>query len=551
MRRWRPPSGPARVEPVLDDVRTGFGLAVGLPGYLRRVIDFDRARELIRRRLRQRAADFLVLARRAIYEQAESPYRALLAATGCEMGDLERLVRGEGLEGALSALARRGVYLTVDEFKGRRPVARGSLRLQLEPAQFRNPLSHQHVVSRSGGSRGPRVPVPLDLENLYDRSLRTLLPILANGGAEWALAVWKVPGGALPTLLQHALRRKLPERWFLMLDPRGPRIPSRYRLSASLVHHVSRLAGRPLPAGENVSLGNPDPIVRWMTGVLERRETPHLDTFSGAAVELSRAARASGTDLQGAHFCLVGEPLTEARLATIRSTGAQVVSRYSTSETGPLASGCLRPSVVDDQHLLEDGHAVIRAGDAQAGTLPADALLVTSVPQTTSLVHLNVALGDRGDLDERACGCPLEPFGWTRHISGIRSYEKLTAHGMTFLDADVIRVLEQTLPSRFGGGPNDYQLVESSRSDGRPLLLLRVHPRVPAAEPAGIARVFLEAVAAGGAPQRLMSQVWRDARLIEVVREPPAISAGGKILHVVGAPGPPVPPRPSGAPTSR
>jgi hypothetical protein len=323
-----------------------------------------------------------------------------------------------------------------------------------------------------------------------------------------------------------------------MVDPAGPPVPSRYRVSASLVHHVSRLAGRPLPAGQNVSLGNPEPIVRWMTGVLARGDTPHLDTFSGAAVELCRAALATGADLHGAHFCLVGEPLTEARLATIRSTGAAVVCRYSTSETGPLAGGCLRPRVVDDQHILDDGHAIIRAGDAQPGTLPADALLVTSVPPTTSLVHLNVALGDRADLEERACGCPLESFGWARHISGIRSYEKLTAHGMTFLDADVIRVLEQTLPSRFGGGPNDYQLVESSRQDGRPLLILRVHPRVPASAPEEIASGFLEAVAAGGDPQRLMSQVWRDGRTIEVVREAPIASAGGKILHVVGASGP-------------
>src|SRR5262249_20048565 len=158
------------------------------------------------------------------------------------------------------------------------------------------------------------------------------------------------------------------------------------------------------------------------------------------------------------------------------------------------------------------------------------ALLVTSIRPTTSMVHLNVALGDRGDLDARSCGCPLESLGWTRHVSGIRSYEKLTAHGMTFLDADVIRVLEQTLPARFGGGPNDYQLVESSRSDGRPLLVLRVHPRVPASAPEEIARTFLEAIATDGAAQRLMSQVWHDARLIEIVREPPAASAGGRQL---------------------
>ena len=31
---------------------------------------------------------------------------------------------------------------------------------------------------------------------------------------------------------------------------------------------------------------------------------------------------------------------------------------------------------------------------------------------------------------------------------------------MTMLDADAARVLEETLPGRFGGGAGDYQLVE-------------------------------------------------------------------------------------------
>jgi hypothetical protein len=33
---------------------------------------------------------------------------------------------------------------------------------------------------------------------------------------------------------------------------------------------------------------------------------------------------------------------------------------------------------------------------------------------------------------------------------------------------------------------------------------------------------------------RLMGQVWLDAATVRVVREAPAASAGGKILHVVG-----------------
>ncbi len=72
-------------------------------------------------------------------------------------------------------------------------------------------------------------------------------------------------------------------------------------------------------------------------------------------------------------------------------------------------------------------------------------------------------MGDQAVVSERACGCPYQQLGWTTHLHGIRSFEKLTAAGMTFLDTDVIRVLEEVLPGRFGGIPSDYQLVEEER----------------------------------------------------------------------------------------
>ncbi len=114
---------------MFDNLLAGADLAWRLPGYLRRVVDFERDCALIRRRLARRGDDFLDLARRVIYAQPRSPYRTLLASAGCEFGDLERLVQVEGLEGALAELLRRGVYLTTDELKGHRPVVRGSLRL--------------------------------------------------------------------------------------------------------------------------------------------------------------------------------------------------------------------------------------------------------------------------------------------------------------------------------------------------------------------------------------------------------------------------------------
>jgi len=76
--------------------------------------------------------------------------------------------------------------------------------------------------------------------------------------------------------------------------------------------------------------------------------------------------------------------------------------------------------------------------------------------------------------------------------------------------------------------------VEAVARDGRPRLILRVHPRVPARPPEDVARAFLDAISGGGPAQRIMGQVWRDARVVEVIREEPVTSAGGKILHVIG-----------------
>jgi hypothetical protein len=77
---------------VFDDLLAGANLARRLPGYLGRVVDFERDCALVRRRLEHRAEDFLDLARWAIYAQPRSPHRALLASADCELGDLERLV---------------------------------------------------------------------------------------------------------------------------------------------------------------------------------------------------------------------------------------------------------------------------------------------------------------------------------------------------------------------------------------------------------------------------------------------------------------------------
>src|SRR5262249_45103100 len=99
------------------DMLAAARLIAGIPGFVWRPIDLPRARTIIENRRHRRAADFLELARRAVYGYTGSPYRALLVHAGCEHGDLAHLVEREGLDGALVALSRAGVYVTVDEFK--------------------------------------------------------------------------------------------------------------------------------------------------------------------------------------------------------------------------------------------------------------------------------------------------------------------------------------------------------------------------------------------------------------------------------------------------
>jgi hypothetical protein len=56
--------------------------------------------------LRTRETAFLDLVRRLVYPRPANPFRRLLDIAGCEYGDLARLVRTEGLEGALEELYR-------------------------------------------------------------------------------------------------------------------------------------------------------------------------------------------------------------------------------------------------------------------------------------------------------------------------------------------------------------------------------------------------------------------------------------------------------------
>src|SRR5208283_91916 len=99
-----------------------------------------------------------------------------------------------GLEQTLRMLLREGVYLTVDEFKGRRPLVRGSMTIPCHSDQLRNPLVTPHFLALTSGSRGHATRVQLDMACIRDRAVNMYLALEARGGANWRNAVWSTRG---------------------------------------------------------------------------------------------------------------------------------------------------------------------------------------------------------------------------------------------------------------------------------------------------------------------------------------------------------------------
>ena len=517
------------------DIKAASCFVPGLPRFLHRRITADQARAIQQARIRRREDAFLSLAERSVFRNPRSPYLSLFRAAGCESGDLERLVRSEGLESALAKLLAQGVYLTVDEFKGRREARRGLLSVPCGPNLLRNPGSTAHLFARTSGSRGSGTPVMIDFGHIADCAVSACRLFEAHGGMDWIKADWEVPGGgAMFRLLKLSRFGRPMDRWFSHVDPASPEIHPRYRWSARILRWESLLAAAPLPPVEYVPPDRPAPVVRWMKGVLDAGRTPLLFTFPSSAVRVCLAASELGLSLEGARFLIGGEPITEARLSTIHSSGARAIPRYGSIELGPVSYGCLNPLHPDETHVNLDLQAVIQAGpEGPPAGLPPASIFLTGLRPRTPYVAINLNLGDQAVLERRRCGCPLEAAGLDIHLHTIRSFEKLTGAGMTFMDTDIVRILDEDLPARFGGGPTDYQLIEEEDERGRSVLKLVIHPRLGPIEPAAASGFFLECVSRGSGVERVMGLNWKHMGLIEIERLPPQQGATGKIQHLL------------------
>ncbi len=505
-------------------------LAKELGRFLRTPVSPEEAADLVRAQIDQREEDFLSFVTRAVYGNAGSPYLALLREAGCQLGDLQGLVRREGLERALEILQQAGVYVTFNEFKGREPIVRGRFRLGVTDQAFDNPLVAAHYSLLTGGTRGVGSLVQLDLRHLASRALHGALMAHAYELAGAAGGIWASGGFAVVFLLQYR-KMGLPfERWFSFLQARD--LPISYTVGTWYLRALASLARRPLPRPVSTPFERAIDVASWAAQTQREGRDCFILAFASSAVRAAQAAQAHAIKLGRTSFITVGEPVTPARRASIEASGARAIPRYGFTEGGTIGYGCLVPSEADDIHLFRNALALIQMPQEVPGTSEQVAsYLFTSLLSHSPKMLLNTEIGDFGDIEKRECGCPLGALGLTTHLSNIRSFEKLTGEGVTFVGSDLVHILEEVLPARFGGEVTDYQLVEEDDAAGLRSLTLIVHPRIGKVDEDAVIRALLDGLARGGDREHGWSRIWARAGTIRVRRSLPLATARGKILQ--------------------
>ena len=528
-----------RLASALQQGRLLGRFALGLPGFLTSPVDAVAADANLRAGLARRSERFLATLDNGIYAVVDSPYHRLLQHAGITQRDVHALVASHGVEGALERLYEAGVHVRLDEFKGRTPIRRGSLTLQVGSHDFDNPLATHHLSMTTGGSRSAGTRNRLDLEHyrqdaLYDALFNEAFDLSARPYAIWRpVPPWSA---GLKGAVSHAKLGLRVERWFSQRPVAFGPAHWPHGLATGYIVAVSRLTGGAIPRPEHVPLEQAVTVARWAAGHVGAGRPPLINTNAASCVRVCIAAGDAGLDISGTLFRVGGEPLTSGKVAAVHRAGARVVCHYTMSEIGRIGVACPRGTAVDDVHILLDKLALIRRAPSGAGATGILANVYTTLTPAVPKLMLNVESDDYGVFEQRHCGCSLDAAGLGLHMHTIRSWEKLTSEGMTLGGTDLIRLVEEILPARFGGAPTDWQLVEEEE-DGLPKVRIVASPRLGPLNGDEVVSATLAVLDAPSGGAYGMGQRWSSAGTLSLERREPYATGASKILslHVVRA----------------
>ena len=508
--------------------------ASGVRAFLRTPLTDDECVQRVKRGLARREQALVSIVERGVFAQPSSPYRPLFAQAGIELGDVRQLVEDVGADGALERLYEAGVRVSVNEFRGLAPIERGGACYAVGDADFDNPLAAAGWHASTGGSRSMGRKVLLNTQHLEQSAVYYTLFLLAHGASARPEAIWRPfpTRTAVNNALRSAKQRRPIERWFSQTRIVERPFRAGDALLAGYAIAASRIWGAPLPRPEHVPFADAVRVARWLETKARRGSPALLSATVGAAARICAAATEHGADITGTLFRTGGEALTSGRAALIEETGGLAFGDYSMAELGRAGVSCAAPNAVGDVHLMLDKLGLVQRPRVVPTTgETVGALFYTTLLESAPKLMINVETDDYAVVDDRDCGCLLGELGFTRHLHGIRSYEKLTSEGVTLRGSDVLTLLERTLPGRFGGVPTDYQLVEEVDATV-PTLSIVVSPRLGEIDDRAVADVVLSTLASGGAQPAEVSKIWRSAGTLRVVRREPYATSASKILPI-------------------
>ena len=284
----------------LTAARGMLSLVSELRRFFRHQVTLEQAREDIKRGLDQREQAFLDLVRAQIYERADGVYFRLLRMAGCEFADLQSHVRHNGLENTLQKLAEEGVYLTSDEFRGKKELVRGSRSFPVSPIDFKMPdTDHGLMLTQSSGSRhkAHRYAFSLDRVSMLSRS--TCVFFSAHDLFHHAHAIYDAilpTSGGIRYLLTFAKFGIKVDRWFARQVPMNSWPEAGFhRLVTSLIVLATNSFGPGAPRPEFLEEQEIGRIVRWI--VERNRPAPFLamDALAWARSDMDAAIPATST----------------------------------------------------------------------------------------------------------------------------------------------------------------------------------------------------------------------------------------------------------------
>jgi len=515
------------------DLKGLCGLYRALPKFFQQTITVAQATEEIQGLLESREQRFLDQARCLVYENPRSPYLRLLKNAGCDFADLRDQVRRYGLERALSSLAAAGVYLTADEFKGKRPVTRGRDTFRVSPRHFEcTTVSPGYFVQSSGTANAPlRTFTPL--EWLIARSFSACVFFAAHDLFKSVHAVYDavLPGaGGINQLLMYTRIGVVFDRWFARRIPLTWPEAAYFYLTTQLIVLTGRLTGPGFPKPRFIQREELDVIIDWIEANRRRGRIPCITTAASNAARIARTAWERGVSLEGTRFIVTGEPFTEAKRHVIERSGGTATLSCTYGGAMVIGSGCADRIYTDEVHVNQHLFALIDHTRTLAHNVQVQPLLCTTLDRSAPRFLFNVESGDYAVIERRDCQCRLGTSGLSLHLHRMRSFEKFTSEGVNYFVTDLFEVLETTLPTEFGGEPGDYQIIEEEDANGQNVLALLVDPQVPNLDEKRLLSRLVEILMRDTPGNRVMTKLWESIGTLKIRRAIPHASARGKVL---------------------